>query len=70
MVPNFMMKVIGERAPTRSRSSEASADALHEIDMMLDDSVTHVRAGDVIVQQATITRGPIAARSPAASCLR
>jgi uncharacterized cupin superfamily protein len=24
-----------------------------EIDMMLDDSVTHVKAGDVIVQQAT-----------------
>jgi mannose-6-phosphate isomerase-like protein (cupin superfamily) len=62
--PNFMMKVIGERAPRRglpvrhplmhrTRSVDYAVVLSGEIDMMLDDSVVHVRAGDVIVQQAT-----------------
>jgi uncharacterized cupin superfamily protein len=37
-----------------------------EIDMMLDDSVVHLKAGDVVVQQATnhawINRGPVPCR--------
>jgi mannose-6-phosphate isomerase-like protein (cupin superfamily) len=62
--PNFMMKVIGERAPARglpgrhplmhrTRTLDYAVVLSGEIDMMLDDSVTHVKAGDVIVQQAT-----------------
>jgi mannose-6-phosphate isomerase-like protein (cupin superfamily) len=62
MDPNFMMKVIGERAPARglpvtlmhrTRTVDYAVVLSGEIDMMLDDSVVHVRAGDVIVQQAT-----------------
>jgi mannose-6-phosphate isomerase-like protein (cupin superfamily) len=64
MDPNFMMKVIGERAPARglpvrhplmhrTRTIDYAVVLSGEIDMMLDDSVTHVRAGDVIVQQAS-----------------
>ena len=64
MDPNFMMKVIGERAPRRglpvrhplphrTRTVDYAVVLSGEIDMMLDDSVAHVRAGDVIVQQAT-----------------
>jgi mannose-6-phosphate isomerase-like protein (cupin superfamily) len=62
--PNFMMKVIGERAPAkglpvrhplmhRTRTVDYAVVLSGEIDMMLDDSVMHVKAGDVIVQQAT-----------------
>jgi mannose-6-phosphate isomerase-like protein (cupin superfamily) len=64
MDPNMMMKVIGERAPARglpvkhplmhrTRTVDYAVILSGEIDMMLDDSVVHVRAGDVIVQQAT-----------------
>src|SRR6516225_4973370 len=64
MDPNFMMKIIGERAPRRglpvrhplmhrTRTVDYAVVLSGEIDMMLDDSVVHVRAGDVIVQQAT-----------------
>ncbi len=64
MDPNFMMKVIGERAPARglpvrhplmhrTRTVDYAVVLSGEIDMMLDDSVIHMRAGDVIVQQAT-----------------
>ena len=64
MDPNFMMKIIGERAPRRglpvrhplmhrTRSVDYAVVLSGEIDMMLDDSVVHVRAGDVVVQQAT-----------------
>ena len=62
--PNFMMKVIGERAPARglpvrhplmhrTRTVDYAVVLSGEIDLMLDDSVMHVKAGDVIVQQAT-----------------
>jgi hypothetical protein len=62
--PTFMMKVIGERAPARglpvrhqlmhrTRTVDYAVVLSGEIDMMLDDSVMHVKAGDVIVQQAT-----------------
>jgi mannose-6-phosphate isomerase-like protein (cupin superfamily) len=64
MDPNMMMKVIGERAPARglpvkhplmhrTRTVDYAVILSGEIDMMLDDSVVHVRAGDVIIQQAT-----------------
>jgi hypothetical protein len=64
MDPTFMMKVIGERAPARglpvrhplmhrTRTVDYAVVLSGEIDMMLDDSVMHMRAGDVIVQQAT-----------------
>jgi len=81
MDPNMMMKVIGERAPARglpvkhplmhrTRTVDYAVILSGEIDMMLDDSVVHVRAGDVIIQQATnhawINRG----REPCASCSR
>ena len=64
MDPNFMMKIIGDRAPRRglpvrhplmhrTRTVDYAVVLSGEIDVMLDDSVVHVRAGDVIVQQAT-----------------
>jgi len=37
----------------RTRSLDYAVVLSGEIDMMLDDSIVHVRAGDVIVQQAT-----------------
>src|SRR5262249_56416081 len=62
--PNFMMKIIGERASRRglpvrhplmhrTRTVDYAVVLSGEIDMMLDDSVGHVRAGGVIVHQAT-----------------
>ncbi|MGD0026357.1 MAG: cupin domain-containing protein, partial [Xanthobacteraceae bacterium] len=62
--PNFMMKVVGADAP--ARGVPASNPLMHrtrtvdyaiimsgEIDMMLDDKTVHLKAGDVVVQQAT-----------------
>ncbi len=40
-----------------------------EVDMLLDDSEVHLKAGDVVVQQARTTHGSIAARRLAASPL-
>jgi len=37
----------------RTRSLDYAVVLSGEIDMMLDDTVVHVRAGDVVVQQAT-----------------
>jgi uncharacterized cupin superfamily protein len=37
----------------RTRTVDYAVVLSGEIDMMLDDSVMHMRAGDVIVQQAT-----------------
>jgi mannose-6-phosphate isomerase-like protein (cupin superfamily) len=64
MDPNFMMKVVGDRAPARglpvkhplmhrTRTVDYAIIMSGEIDMMLDDKVVHVKAGDVVVQQAT-----------------
>ena len=64
MPPEMLQKTIGERAPTRglpvthplmhrTRSLDYAVILSGEIDMMLDDSVVHLKAGDVIVQQAT-----------------
>src|SRR5215468_3184725 len=64
MDPNFMMKVVGDHAPARglpvkhplmhrTRTVDYAVILSGEIDMMLDDSVVHVKAGDVVIQQAT-----------------
>jgi naringenin degradation protein FdeH len=64
MDPNFMMKVVGDHAPPRgqpvkhplmhrTRTVDYAIILSGEIDMMLDDSVVHVKAGDVVIQQAT-----------------
>ena len=61
---NTMMKVAGADAPKkglpprhpmmhRTRSLDYAIIMSGEIDMMLDDSVVHLKAGDVVVQQAT-----------------
>jgi mannose-6-phosphate isomerase-like protein (cupin superfamily) len=61
---NFMMKVVGDHAPARglpvkhplmhrTRTVDYAVILSGEIDMMLDDSVVHVKAGDVVIQQAT-----------------
>lgn len=61
---NFMMKVVGDHAPAkglpvkhplmhRTRSVDYAVILAGEIDMMLDDTVVHVKAGDVVIQQAT-----------------
>jgi mannose-6-phosphate isomerase-like protein (cupin superfamily) len=62
--PNFMMKVVGDHAPARglpvkhplmhrTRTVDYAIIMSGEIDMMLDDKVMHLKAGDVVVQQAT-----------------
>ncbi len=62
--PNFMMKVAGDHAPSkgmpprhpmmhRTRTVDYAVIMSGEIDMMLDDSMLRLKAGDVIVQQAT-----------------
>ena len=64
MDPNFMMKVVGDHAPARglpvkhplmhrTRTVDYAVIMSGEIDMMLDDKVVHVKAGDVVIQQAT-----------------
>jgi mannose-6-phosphate isomerase-like protein (cupin superfamily) len=64
MDPNFMMKVVGDHAPARgapvkhplmhrTRTIDYAVIMSGEIDMMLDDTVVHVKAGDVVIQQAT-----------------
>jgi mannose-6-phosphate isomerase-like protein (cupin superfamily) len=64
MDPNFMMKVVGDHAPERglpvkhplmhrTRTIDYAIIMSGEIDMMLDDTVVHVKAGDVVIQQAT-----------------
>ena len=64
MDPQYLMKAVGDKAPARgvpvthplmhrTRSVDYAAVMSGEIDMMLDDSVVHLKPGDVIVQQAT-----------------
>jgi mannose-6-phosphate isomerase-like protein (cupin superfamily) len=64
MDPNLMMKVVGDHAPARglpvthplmhrTRTLDYAVILAGEIDMMLDDSTVHVKAGDVVIQQAT-----------------
>src|SRR5262249_57831488 len=59
-----MMKVVGPNAPAkgrpprhpmmhRTRTVDYAIILSGEIDMMLDDSEMHLKAGDVVVQQAT-----------------
>jgi mannose-6-phosphate isomerase-like protein (cupin superfamily) len=61
---DFMMKVVGDHAPARglpvkhplmhrTRTVDYAVIMSGEIDMMLDDAVVHVKAGDVVIQQAT-----------------
>jgi len=62
--PNFMMKIVGDNAPARgvpvsnpmmhrTRTIDYAIIMSGEIDMMLDDKTVHLKAGDVVVQQAT-----------------
>lgn len=64
MDPNLMMKVVGDHAPKRglpvkhplmhrTRTVDYAVILSGEIDMMLDDATVHVKAGDIVVQQAT-----------------
>src|SRR5258708_33101097 len=64
MDPNLMMKVVGDHAPTRglavknplmhrTRTVDYAIIMSGEMDMMLDDAMVHVQAGDVVIQQAT-----------------
>jgi len=61
---NSMMKVVGDHAPAkgvpvrhpmmhRTRSLDYAIIMSGEIDMLLDDGEVHLKAGDVVVQQAT-----------------
>jgi mannose-6-phosphate isomerase-like protein (cupin superfamily) len=61
---NTMMRVVGAEAPARglpprhpmmhrTRSLDYAIVMSGEIDMLLDDSEVHLKAGDVVVQQAT-----------------
>ena len=61
---NFMMKIVGDNAPARgvpvsnpmmhrTRTIDYAIIMSGEIDMMLDDKTVHLKAGDVVVQQAT-----------------
>ncbi|HEX9464679.1 MAG TPA: cupin domain-containing protein [Alphaproteobacteria bacterium] len=62
--PDMMMKVAGAGAPAkglppkhpfmhRTRTVDYALILSGEIDMMLDDTVLHLKTGDVVVQQAT-----------------
>ena len=77
MEPGFLMKAVGPVAPARglavthplmhrTRSVDYAVVLSGEIDMMLDDSVVHLKPGDTIVQQATnhawVNRGTQACR--------
>jgi mannose-6-phosphate isomerase-like protein (cupin superfamily) len=64
MEPEFLQKSVGERAPRRglavthplmhrTRSVDYAVILSGEIEMKLDDSVVHLKPGDVVVQQAT-----------------
>jgi mannose-6-phosphate isomerase-like protein (cupin superfamily) len=64
MGPGYLMKAVGAFAPARgvavthplmhrTRSVDYAVVMSGEIDMMLDDSVVHLKPGDTIVQQAT-----------------
>jgi mannose-6-phosphate isomerase-like protein (cupin superfamily) len=64
MEPGSLMKAVGAAAPARglpvthplmhrTRSVDYAVVLSGEIDMMLDDSVIHLKPGDTIVQQAT-----------------
>jgi mannose-6-phosphate isomerase-like protein (cupin superfamily) len=64
MGPGYLMKAVGAFAPARgvavthplmhrTRSVDYAVVMSGEIDMMLDDSVAHLKPGDTIVQQAT-----------------
>jgi len=61
---NHMMKIVGAEAPKkglpprhpmmhRTRSLDYAIIMSGEIDMLLDDGEVHLKAGDVLVQQAT-----------------
>ena len=61
---NFMMKIVGDNAPARgvpvsnpmmhrTRTIDYAIIMSGEIDMMLDAKTVHLKAGDVVVQQAT-----------------
>jgi mannose-6-phosphate isomerase-like protein (cupin superfamily) len=64
MEPSYLMKAVGAFAPARgvpvthplmhrTRSVDYAVVMSGEIDMMLDDTVVHLKPGDTIVQQAT-----------------
>jgi hypothetical protein len=64
MEPNFLQKSVGDRAPAkglavthplmhRTRSVDYAVVLSGEIDLMLDDTVVHLKPGDVAIQQAT-----------------
>jgi mannose-6-phosphate isomerase-like protein (cupin superfamily) len=64
MEPDFLMKSIGDKAPTRgvpvthpfmhrTRTLDYAVVLSGEIDMMLDETSLHLKPGDTIVQQAT-----------------
>jgi mannose-6-phosphate isomerase-like protein (cupin superfamily) len=64
MEPGFLMKAVGPVAPARglpvthplmhrTRSVDYAVVLSGEVDMMLDDTVVHLKPGDTIVQQAT-----------------
>jgi mannose-6-phosphate isomerase-like protein (cupin superfamily) len=64
MEPDFLQKSVGNRAPAkglpvthplmhRTRSVDYAVVLAGEIEMKLDDSVVHLKPGDVVIQQAT-----------------
>ena len=64
MDPQSLMKIVGANAPKRgipvsnpmmhrTRTVDYAIVMSGEIDMMLDDKTVHLKAGDVVVQQAT-----------------
>ena len=64
MDPHHMMNVFGDNPPAtglavkhplmhRTRTVDYAVIMSGEIDMMLDDAVVHLKAGDVVIQQAT-----------------